>query len=145
MQIYLESFGYNLSGEPEPGLCQLTLDARHIQNPYRKFGRRSGLDPEVRDYVIENSPSARELVKDVIHKAHVEHETDIAVGCSFGHHRSVAVVEAAAIALRALGHSVKTYHRELAGNPRFAVAARGLERLGKVREDAESTTSNATG
>lgn len=126
--ILLVSFGYNLSGSPDG---YTIFDARGIQNPMRKFAgtRKTGLDKEVREYVIGTSKQAKRLVDDVVNEAlrglkegyGQSGAVFIAVGCSWGHHRSVSVVEEAALRLKKLGHKAEVRHLELEDNERYDI------------------------
>ena len=92
-EMYLASFGWKIRLPPSG--CRL-FDARVIRNPMHRFGKRkTGLSPEVIEYVLGTSAAAQALVRQVVHAA-LSGEQYIAVGCDWGHHRSVSVVEQAA-------------------------------------------------
>jgi RNase adapter protein RapZ len=100
------SFGFKY-GLPQD--ADLVFDLRYLPNPHfvpelRPF---SGLDAPVRDYVL-NAPDAQELLTDLTallskllprYAAEGKAYLTIAVGCTGGRHRSVAMAEALAKAL----------------------------------------------
>lgn len=99
MKLYLTSFGRKY-GVPS---ADCILDVRCLKNPFwvpelRQF---SGLDAEVRDYIFADPESvayAKKLAEVI--KLHLKLASDrgfdslsVAVGCTGGRHRSVAVAE----------------------------------------------------
>lgn len=107
--IYLASFGYNKSGPPAD---TAVYDARHINNPHHFMGtKKTGRDREVREYVMHNS-NAKKLVDDIVRDV-LDGQKYVSVGCAWGHHRSVSVVEQVAINLKRLGHKSIIEHMEL--------------------------------
>ena len=95
------SFGFKYG---LPMDADLVLDVRFLQNPYfvNELRGKTGLDSAVRQYVLDNS-EGQELLKHALDlvkfclprferegKSHVT----IAVGCTGGRHRSVAVAKA---------------------------------------------------
>ena len=81
----------------------------------------TGLDTGVRDYVFA-VPAAEEFLRrlgDLIGWLLPRYEEEgktalvIAVGCTGGHHRSVAVTHALAEYIRELGYSTSEHHRDL--------------------------------
>ena len=114
------SFGYK---HGVPAESDLLFDTRFLPNPFFVDGLRgrSGLDPEVRDY-LEAIPEYREfrarivdLVAFLIPRYIREGKSylTVAMGCTGGRHRSVAMAETVSGALRTLGYSVKASHRDL--------------------------------
>jgi len=116
----LVSFGFRYG---TPAAAELLFDVRFLSNPYfeESMRERTGLDPDVSDYVL-NNPQGRALFErlqdmcefllplyDEEGKAYVT----IGVGCTGGRHRSVAISEALAGALRAAGREVNIEHRDL--------------------------------
>lgn len=115
----LLSFGFRYGVPPQ---ADLVLDARFIRNPYFVEGLRelTGRDAEVRRFVIE-APHAQEfvdrieeLLRFLIPRFEAEGKVylTVAIGCTGGHHRSVALVEELAARLRA-GHTVAVRHRDV--------------------------------
>lgn len=121
LSIQLVSFGYKFGIPLE---ADLVFDVRFLQNPYYvpELRRLSGLTDGVRTYVLDQ-PLARRFLA-VVHEmlaltipAYVgEGKTrlTIAIGCTGGYHRSIAIAEELAAWLRSqdLG-SVAVFHREL--------------------------------
>ena len=98
MKIKLISFGFHY-GIPEN--LDATIDARIITNPYRNRKLRSltGLHKDVQADVLSHKALSKRLFDQIdaaIKSAHEKKEENvtIGIGCSFGHHRSVALVEA---------------------------------------------------
>ncbi|GAB3611416.1 RNase adapter RapZ [Humibacter ginsengiterrae] len=121
IQLTLMSFGFKYGLPPD---ADLVADARFLPNPFWQPDLRAltGLDPEVRDFVFEQT-GAVEFVDDYskalrpvlegYRRENKRHAT-IAVGCTGGKHRSVAMAEALAARLRdAPGVAVAIKHRDL--------------------------------
>lgn len=121
MRLTLLTFGYKYG---LPTDADHVADCRFLPNPYWDPGLRSGtgLDDEVRDYVLSR-PGATEFVDayaaallpvlDGYGRENKRHAT-IALGCTGGKHRSVAVAEELARRLRRLpGVDVSVRHRDL--------------------------------
>ena len=121
MAIQLISFGYK---HGVPLEADLVLDVRFMKNPHyiEALRPKSGLTPEVRDYVLGQPIAAsflarlRELL-DLLIPAYIEEgktRLTIAIGCTGGWHRSIVVAEELAAWLRErdVGH-VSVFHREL--------------------------------
>jgi UPF0042 nucleotide-binding protein len=119
--VLIYSFGYKYGG---PLDAQMILDLRALPNPFWVAGLRqgNGLDPAVAAYVLENEKGAKmlELLPPLIHFSAViwaeagKGRFTAALGCTGGHHRSVAMAAAVARRLRELGLEVTTRHRDLA-------------------------------
>ena len=99
------------------------VDVRFLSNPYwvSELRHLTGHDKDVRSYVLA-LPGATEFIDRYV--AAIEPVLDgyvdelkpyltIAVGCTGGKHRSVAISEAIAERLRRAGHTVRTLHRDL--------------------------------
>jgi UPF0042 nucleotide-binding protein len=123
--VRLYSFGYKYGA---PLDTQMIFDLRALPNPFWVAGLRrgSGLDPAVAAYVLDNPAGAKmlEFLVPLIHfsaalwaEAGKGHFT-VALGCTGGHHRSVAMVMAIVQRLRGLGLDVTTWHRDLAREAR---------------------------
>ena len=114
------SFGFKYG---MPLDADLVFDVRFLPNPYYVEGMRehSGLDADVRDYVFsfEEANVFMEKLTDMISyllPMYVEegkYTLTIAMGCTGGHHRSVAVASALAGQLKSLGFNVACIHRDL--------------------------------
>lgn len=109
--ITVTSFGWTKAPAPH---AHLVVDCRTIPNPHQvpALRPRSGLDRPVADWVMATTEAARLLDEATTAVTH-RHVTTIAVGCSAGRHRSVAVAEALAARLNARGHNIDLHHRDL--------------------------------
>lgn len=114
------SFGFKYG---IPVDADIVLDARFLPNPHwvETLRPHTGLDADVRDYVIANPAAASFLgevarLLDVMAKGYL-HEgkryVTIAVGCTGGKHRSVALAEEVARSLTAQGVETMVIHRDL--------------------------------
>ncbi len=120
LAVTVVSFGYK-HGIPMD--ADLVFDIRFLPNPHyvEEFRPRSGLDPEVRTYVLE-SPAGQafwrrlvDMVLFLLPEFEREGKTDVtvAVGCTGGKHRSVAVAEELVRVLKDRGYEVRARHRDL--------------------------------
>ncbi len=121
VRVTLVSFGYKYGLPPD---ADIVADARFLPNPFWVPSLRSstGLDGDVRDFVlgqrgalefIGSYGAALAPVLEGYQRENKRHAT-IAIGCTGGKHRSVAVVEELATALRNLpGVAVNVKHRDL--------------------------------
>jgi UPF0042 nucleotide-binding protein len=120
LQATLVSFGFKRGLPAELDLC---FDARFLPNPFFVQGLRakSGLDDEVREFVLQQKDAGAFLDKVVdlvgfllpLFAAEGKSYATVAVGCTGGRHRSVALVEAAVARLRDAGFDVAARHRDL--------------------------------
>lgn len=120
MEVSVVSFGFK---HGLPLEADLVFDVRFMPNPFYidALRARTGLDPEVRDYVFSFRETEqfleklRELLGFVLPLYQEEGKTVlvIAVGCTGGHHRSVAVTHALAEYIRNLGYPVAENHRDM--------------------------------
>ena len=119
MQVTLTSFGYK-HGLPD---ADSIWDVRFLQNPYYVPGLKegNGLEDRVADYVLDND-SAREFFAVFVpflllflqrHAAAGRLEMRLAVGCTGGRHRSVAVVEELKRILDAHQIETRVVHRDM--------------------------------
>jgi len=121
LSIQLVSFGYKFGIPLE---ADLVFDVRFLQNPYYvpELRRLSGLTDGVRSHVL-GQPLARRFldgVQDLLEltiPAYVDEgktRLTIAIGCTGGYHRSIALAEelGAWLAERKYG-PVSIFHREL--------------------------------
>jgi UPF0042 nucleotide-binding protein len=115
MTVTLMSFGFN-KGAPEK--FDVLFDARGIYNP-GKNQEKDGRDKEIQDLIIKNDVKAKAMIRAVVGIAKEHPSAKIAIGCRFGKHRSVALVERIAKGLTAFsdneGHkiNVDVYHLDL--------------------------------
>ena len=101
----------------------MVLDCRFLPNPFWVDGLReqSGLDPDVRDYVLQQEGAAEfvDKLEDLLvlllprFAAEGKSYLTVAVGCTGGRHRSVAVAEDLAGRLRKRGFDLRVAHRDL--------------------------------
>ena len=120
LAVTVMSFGFKYGIPIE---ADIVLDARFLPNPYydETLRDKTGLDREVCDYVFQNG-AAEELLQrlkplvEFLLPQYVEEgkrSLTIAVGCTGGHHRSVAVARALAELIRGLGHRAAELHRDM--------------------------------
>ena len=120
VSVALSSFGYKFG---LPTDAEWMVDVRMVRNPFwvPELRPHTGLDAAVRDYVMAD-PVAVELV-DRIHALLLwsasryedrgRDSLNVAMGCTGGRHRSVALVEALASRLRDDGLAVTIHHRDV--------------------------------
>jgi UPF0042 nucleotide-binding protein len=121
VQVTVMSFGFKYG---TPTDADAVADARFLPNPYwvPELRSHTGLDAEVRDYVL-GQPGATDFIEAYAkaltpvlagyQRENKRHAT-IAIGCTGGKHRSIAMAERLARELRALpGVAVNVKHRDL--------------------------------
>jgi UPF0042 nucleotide-binding protein len=121
IRVTIQSFGFKYG---TPTDADLIADARFLPNPFWEADLRSltGRDAAVSDYVL-NAEGAREFIDSYVsalrpvvvgYLRENKRRALIAVGCTGGKHRSVAIVEALASALAQLPNvTVNVRHRDL--------------------------------
>ena len=120
MEVRVMSFGFK---HGIPAEADLVFDVRFLPNPYYVAELRplTGLDAGVRDYAL-SSPQSQEFLKKLtdfvtyLLPRYLEEGKAalvIAVGCTGGHHRSVAVTHALAETIRGLNYPVTESHRDM--------------------------------
>ncbi len=118
--ITIVSFGYKYGIPTE---SDLLFDTRFLPNPFfeQQLRNKTGLDPEVASY-LEGFPDYRDIksriteLLDFLIPRYIREGKSyltVAIGCTGGHHRSVALAEAVAGSLRERGFSVQAAHRDL--------------------------------
>ncbi|MGA7172115.1 MAG: RNase adapter RapZ [Candidatus Dormiibacterota bacterium] len=122
--VVVESFGYPRGVPLDLGWC---IDARALRNPYWEPALRmlSGLDLEVQAFVLEQPLAARvlesteALVQSLLPElqARSRRVLRLAVGCTGGFHRSVALTEELGRRLKAAGVNTLIWHRDLPERP----------------------------
>ena len=121
LAIQLISFGFKYGLPLE---ADLVFDVRFMQNPYyiEELRSLSGLTGEVRQFVMDQPPTARFLdyLRDFLDFAIPAYVSEgktrltIGIGCTGGYHRSIAIAEEIAAWLREQDFgSVAVFHREL--------------------------------
>ena len=121
LAVTVYSFGFK-HGSPLD--ADIVIDVRFLPNPYYDPELRplTGLDARVRDFVILRDETAEFLknwkaLLDVVMPGYVsegKQQLAIAVGCTGGQHRSVALAEATGDYLKNKGYRVSVAHRDLA-------------------------------
>jgi UPF0042 nucleotide-binding protein len=117
--VYSFGFKYGLPMESD-----LVMDVRFLPNPFYDSELRalSGLDVKVSAFVM-GSPQTQRFMSAWLalldncmpgYVAEGKQHLLIALGCTGGQHRSVAIAEATAAHLRELDYKVTTIHRDLA-------------------------------
>lgn len=120
MSISVTSFGFKYGVPLE---ADLVFDVRFLPNPFyvAELRPQTGLDKRVADYVFAN-PAAAELMEhlrslmDFLLPHFVEEGKSalvIAVGCTGGRHRSVAVTHALCEYIQGLGYAAGETHRDM--------------------------------
>ena len=121
LQVAVESFGFK-HGLPLD--ADIVMDVRFLPNPHWEDDLRplTGHDPKVRDYVLETAVGSNfvdqfdGLLASLLPQYHAEGRSylTVAIGCTGGRHRSVAIAEELAARLRSRGVAVTAAHRDLA-------------------------------
>lgn len=119
MRIRLVSFGFKHGITPE---ADLVFDVRFLTNPFLEpeLRDRNGLDEDVRSYVQrqDSAQRFRAMVLELLRFLLPRYEESgkayltVAIGCTGGQHRSVAMVESLAEELREEGWKPTVAHRE---------------------------------
>lgn len=121
LAVTVYSFGFKHGAALD---ADIVMDVRFLPNPYYDPTLRplTGLDAPVRDFVMYRDETVefvkrwRELL-DVVMPGYVKEgkqQLAIAVGCTGGQHRSVALAESTGDYLKTRGYRVSVSHRDLA-------------------------------
>ena len=120
LQVNVQSFGYKYGLPLE---ADLVLDVRFLPNPFYKAELRqhNGLEEPVRDYLFQYEETAvflsklEDLLRFLLPLYEEEGKSSlvIAVGCTGGQHRSVAISHAIVQQIRAIGYPVTESHRDM--------------------------------
>jgi len=120
LHITAASFGYKYG---LPVDADLVWDVRFLPNPYYipRLRPKTGLSPEVRNYVLRRKecrsflPNFFSLISQSLPHFLKEGKSHlmIAIGCTGGRHRSVAITEALAKHLKMKGYQVSIRHRDI--------------------------------
>ena len=121
MTVSVTSFGFK-HGLPRE--ADLVFDVRFLPNPFYipELGSHTGLDQDVKDFVLEHPVTKEFLVKcmDMLqfllphYITEGKHRLVIAIGCTGGAHRSVAIAEDISARLEELGYHTTVNHRDIA-------------------------------
>ncbi len=120
LSVSVYSFGFKHAPASD---ADLVIDVRFLPNPFwvDDLKELTGLDPAVRDYVMLRDETVlfqkkwHELL-DVLMPGYVKEgkqQLAIAIGCTGGQHRSVAIAEATGDYLKNKGYRVSVAHRDL--------------------------------
>ena len=120
LNVTVESFGFKYG---LPLDADNVVDVRFLKNPYwvSELRHLTGRDQAVAEYVLDQpgSRSFAEGYADLLapmldgYLTELKPYVTIAIGCTGGKHRSVAMTELIASRLRDLGFSVRVLHRDL--------------------------------
>ena len=119
-RVSIMSFGYKYG---LPVDADLVVDCRFLPNPHwiPELAPMTGQDAPVRDYVLSR-PGAQDFLRAYLEALQVmlagderegKHFVTLAVGCTGGKHRSVAITEFLAGKLAEAGTDVQVTHRDL--------------------------------
>ena len=121
MSVSVISFGFKYGIPIE---ADLVFDVRFLPNPFYipELGSHTGLDQDVKDFVLEHPVTKEFLVKcmDMLqfllphYITEGKHRLVIAIGCTGGAHRSVAIAEYISARLEELGYHTTVNHRDIA-------------------------------
>ena len=120
MQTTVMSFGYKYG---VPGDVDVVFDCRFLPNPYydEELRPMSGLDAPVVEYLMAQ-PLTEEFLARLEHllellvpayRAEGKSYLTIAMGCTGGRHRSVAMAEAISRSLSESGERIRVAHRDI--------------------------------
>lgn len=120
MTINVISFGFKYGSVAE---ADMVFDVRCFPNPFwvAELKELTGLDAPVREYVMDKPQTVIFLEKlyDMIeyllplYAAEGKKQLTVAIGCTGGKHRSVAIAEALSTNLRERGENVSVTHRDI--------------------------------
>ena len=119
-RVSVVSFGYKYG---LPVDADLVADCRFLPNPrwVPELAPMTGQDEKVRDYVLDQ-PGARDFLEAYLRALEItvagyeregKYYATLAVGCTGGKHRSVAIAEQIAARLAERGLSTQVVHRDL--------------------------------
>ncbi len=121
LNITCMSFGFKYG---VPGNADLVFDLRPLRNPFHvpELKHKSGLDADVRDYVMdsENSRELEHKIRDIVDFMLPQYiqlgksRLVIAFGCTGGRHRSVTFALRTAEYYTDGGYNVRIVHRDIA-------------------------------
>jgi RNase adapter protein RapZ len=118
--VTLVSFGFRLG---IPTHADLVLDVRFLPNPYfiPELKPYPGTDPRVAAFVL-SQPDAKAFLERIVdllgfllprYRSEGKSYLTIAIGCTGGKHRSVALAQALSERLSAAGQPVRLWHRDV--------------------------------
>lgn len=118
--IEVMSFGFKYG---LPIDADIVMDVRFLRNPFyiKELKTQTGMDKPVYDYVMDDAETKNfydklySLLKDIVPGYEKEGKTSltIAIGCTGGQHRSVAIAQRLGMDLKKLGYYVDVTHRDM--------------------------------
>lgn len=120
LSVIISSFGFKY-GIPKD--CDFMFDVRFLPNPnyIPELHNLSGKDPDVQNY-LEKFPERRVFLDRLVsllelvlmqYENTVKKQVHIAIGCTGGRHRSVAIAEQLALYLGKAGYRLVVHHRDI--------------------------------
>lgn len=120
LKVLLVSFGYKFG---VPNDVDMVLDARFLANPFfvDELRPKTGCDPAVARFVLERQETREFLARMQalleytlpLYRKEGKRYFTIALGCTGGRHRSVALVEQLSTTLAQEGYQVQVQHRDM--------------------------------
>lgn len=120
MPVHCISFGFK---HGIPMEADLVMDVRCLPNPFYdpELRPKTGLDPDVRDYVMENEETRGFIARYTalldyllpLYEKEGKSQLVVAVGCTGGHHRSVALAQYTCDYLVEKGVKASVTHRDM--------------------------------
>ena len=120
MSVHCISFGFK---HGIPMEADLVMDVRCLPNPFYdpELRPKAGLDPDVRDYVMENGETRGFVERYTalldyllpLYEKEGKSQLVVAVGCTGGHHRSVALAQYTCDYLSGKGVKASVTHRDM--------------------------------
>ncbi|MBR6521584.1 MAG: RNase adapter RapZ [Oscillospiraceae bacterium] len=120
LNVNIQSFGFKYG---LPADADLVFDVRFLPNPYYvpELTHQCGMDEPVREFIFqyEQTNEFMKKLQDLVgfllpnYAEEGKPSVVIAIGCTGGHHRSVAVAEALAAFVRELGYETVCTHRDV--------------------------------
>ena len=120
LHVNVESFGFKYG---VPNDADLVFDVRFLPNPYYvpELSHQCGLDAPVRDFIFgyDQTKEFMKKITDLIGFLLPQYAEEgkpsivIAIGCTGGHHRSVAIAQAVAEFTAAEGYATDCTHRDV--------------------------------
>lgn len=120
LRVEVMSFGFKRG---LPRQADLVLDVRFLPNPFyiESLCRHTGLDEDVRSFVMDH-PTTQQFMKQFTemldfllpgYREEGKHRLMIAIGCTGGAHRSVAIAETVGKYLQSKGYPTEISHRDI--------------------------------
>lgn len=120
LKIQCKSFGFKYGADTE---ADLVVDVRCLPNPFyiEELKEKTGLDKEVRDYVMSGEDSKKFLDRLLsfidcsvpMYAKEGKSQLVISIGCTGGKHRSVTFAELIGEHLRAANYNCSINHRDI--------------------------------